>query len=87
MYIPRINQSLTLFQEAWNNHPLSTESNRTPLQLYTLYSIGNPLFTDDGYVDGNSYGIDDDTVSDIDEDDSETINIPETNLPRKSEHA
>ena len=81
VYIPRINQSLTLFQEAWNNHSLSTESNRTPLQLYTLYSIGNPLFTDEGCVDSNSYGVDDGTGSDIDEDDSETINIPETNLP------
>ena len=79
VYIPRINRSLITFQEAWNNHPLSTESNRTPLQLYTLYSIGNPLFTDEGDVDSNSYGVDHDT--DSDEDDSETISIPETNLP------
>ena len=61
------------FQEAWNNHPLSTESNRTPLELHTLYSIGNPLFTDDGGVGGNSYGIDHDTASDFDEEDSETV--------------
>ena len=81
VYIPRINQSLMLFQEAWNNHPLSTESNRTPLQLYTLYSIGNPLFTDEGDVDSSSYGVDHDSVSDFDEDDTETVSIPETNVP------
>ena len=81
VFIPRINQSLIRFQDAWNNHPLSTESNRTPLQLYTLYSIGNPLFTDEGDVDSNSYGVDYDTDSDFDEDDSDTISIPETNLP------
>lgn len=81
IYIPRINQSLVRFQEAWNNHSLSTELNRTPLQLYTLYSIGNPLFTDEGDVDSNSYGVDHDTDPDFDEDDSETISIPEINLP------
>ena len=81
VYVPRINQSLTLFHEAWNNHPLSTESNRTALQLYTLYSIGNPLFADEGDVDSNSYGIDYDADANIDEDDSETVSIPEINLP------
>ena len=58
VFIPKINRSLNLFLEAWNNHPLSTESNRTPVQLYTLYSIGNPLFSDDDNVDSNSYGVD-----------------------------
>ena len=77
VYIPRINQSLSLFQEAWNNHPLSTESNRTPLQLYTLYAIGNPLFTDQDDIDCNSYGVDPDDL--IDEDDA--INVPETVVP------
>lgn len=77
VYIPRINQSLSLFQEAWNNHPLSTESNRTPLQLHTLYAIGNPLFTDQDDIDCNSYGVDPDDL--IDEDDA--INVPETVVP------
>ena len=41
VYVPRINEALKSFQQGWNNHPLSTEFNRTPMQLYTLYSIGN----------------------------------------------
>lgn len=41
VYVPRINIALQSFKEGWNNHPLSTERNKTPLQLYTLYSIGN----------------------------------------------
>ncbi len=57
VYIPHINRSLEQFQCAWNNHSLSTESNRSPLQLYTLYSIGNPLFHDEHNVDDAKYGV------------------------------
>ena len=60
VYIPRINKSLHTFQEAWNCHSLSTESNWSPLQLFTAFSIGNPLFED---VDPDSYGIDEDEIS------------------------
>lgn len=42
IFLPRINCSLDHFRQAWNSHPLSTEGNRTPLQLYTGGSIGNP---------------------------------------------
>ena len=61
VFIPRINSSLSTFMESWNNHPLSTESNRTPLQLYVGGSIGNPLF--------NSYGVDssDESCEDVNE--------------------
>ena len=40
IYIPRINTALKQFQEAWNSHSLSTESNWSPLQLFTAYSSG-----------------------------------------------
>ena len=33
LYLPRINKQLSLFQCAWNCKPLSTESNKTPMQL------------------------------------------------------
>ena len=29
-FLPRINRALDFFVESWNNHPLSTEHNRTP---------------------------------------------------------
>ena len=36
VYTPRINESLSSFREAWNNHGLSsTSGNHTPLQLWT----------------------------------------------------
>ena len=44
IFVPRINESLSAFKEAWNSHSLSTENNLTPLQLYTAYSQGSSLF-------------------------------------------
>ncbi len=44
VFLPRINASLDTFRSAWNNHSLSTESNMSPLQLYTAYSQGSSLF-------------------------------------------
>ena len=35
VYIPRINRHLTSWREAWNKHPLRTEHNLTPEQLWT----------------------------------------------------
>jgi hypothetical protein len=55
IFIPRINQSLKLFQEAWNSHSLSTEQNKSPLQLYHSYSQGSSLFSDE-IVDPYFYG-------------------------------
>ena len=34
VYIKKIDRCLKLFTESWNNHPLSTEQNRTPNQLF-----------------------------------------------------
>ena len=34
VYLPRINESLRVFAEGWNNHPLSSQSNLSPLQLW-----------------------------------------------------
>ena len=78
VYIPRINKSLHTFQEAWNCHSLSTESNWSPLQLFTAFSIGNPLFKD---VDPDSYGIDEDEISN---DGNESVDVPKTRNPLSS---
>ena len=34
IYLPRINSALESFVESWNNHPISTERNMTPNQLF-----------------------------------------------------
>ncbi len=73
VFLPRINAALQYFQNAWNNHPLSTEGNRTPLQLYTGGSIGNPLFDED--IDLDTYGVDSDALL-SDEGEQESVVVP-----------
>lgn len=34
VFLPRINSALHSFVESWNNHPVSTEHNQTPNQLF-----------------------------------------------------
>ena len=34
VYLPRINHALAVFKDAWNCHPLSTERNLSPSQLW-----------------------------------------------------
>ncbi|XP_048878521.1 uncharacterized protein LOC125747369 [Brienomyrus brachyistius] len=46
VYIPRLNRTLDEFKDAFNNHSISSEGNRTPVQLYTvdrhLLFLNNP---------------------------------------------
>ena len=35
IYMPRINNALSLFVDQWNNHPIRTAANHSPLQLWT----------------------------------------------------
>ena len=62
---------------AWNNHRLSSEHNRSPLQLFVGCSIGNPLFDED-IADLQMYRIDD-SIS-VDEDVDESITIPSMDI-------
>ena len=80
VFIPRINASLHCFQSAWNNHPLSTESNRSPMQLYTANSMGSTLFTDNDRVEMLTYGQDPESPT-PESDDSTAVAVPETHLP------
>ena len=34
IYLPKINHSLRMFQQAWNNHPMQSESGLSPEQLW-----------------------------------------------------
>ena len=56
IFLPRINQSLHHFVRAWNRHPLRSEGNRTPLQIWT---DGMQEATDpDLNLPSLSYGVD-----------------------------
>lgn len=73
IFVPRINNSLLSFREAWNNHPLSSERNRSPLQLYTGGSLGNPMFEEQ--IDFTVYGVDFEAIAD-DMDEEASVVIP-----------
>ena len=59
VFLPRINQQIKLFKQGYNNHPIRTESNMTPNQLW-LYGQTrfNPDAGTDHIDDIDNYGID-----------------------------
>lgn len=64
VYIPRINESLDVFINGWNNHPISSEKGQSPIHLYTkgmlsLKSNGVPALDYYDVVDPECYGSDD----------------------------
>ena len=83
VYLPRIQESLQIFKRGWNHHALSTECGWSPMQLFTAYSLENPLF--DTNVDELSYGIDSDN-DDIEEDSEREVSVPETSSPLSEEN-
>ena len=62
VYIPRINRSLQIFRQGWNNHGMSRIKGSSPLQLFTLgiaklQASGN-LAKDFNQTVQDDYGID-----------------------------
>ena len=80
VFIPRINATIQCFQSAWNNHPLSTEGNRSPLQLYTAHSVESTLFEKPS-ADILLYGDDPEAPTPECDDDGATVTVPEIDLP------
>lgn len=80
IFLHRINASLSQFQLGWNNHPLSTENNFFPLQVYTAYAQGSTLF-DEEHVDPFTYGVDPDPSSDIGSEDEGHVVVPQIHIP------
>ena len=68
VFLPRINRALDIFTMKWNNHPMRTEGNRSPLQIWTagFYEFAESTYQavtdvlDAQPVDFNEYGVDDD---------------------------
>lgn len=68
VFLPRINAALQAFVSSWNNHPLRTERNQTPLQKWIdgFYAVfredSNTVqdLLDVTHVEMNAYGIDND---------------------------
>ena len=72
VFLPRINKSLTDFQGSWNNHPLSTEGNMSPLQLCTsgFIASSNHAVTQTGTNSSPSLSVD------INTDNLECVEVP-----------
>ena len=81
VFLPRINRSIELFQNAWNHHSLRTMQNSSPHQLYTsgalrLHQANLPALDFFNNIDTN-YGVDEDEVV---VQDTESVNVPENRL-------
>ena len=83
VYLPRIQESLQNFKQGWNHHALSTECGWSPMQLFTAYSLGNPLF-DEIHVDEQSYGVD--PNDDVEDDSEREVSVPQTPSPLSDEN-
>ena len=80
IFLPRINAALKDFQSAWNLHPLSTEQNRSPMQLYTSGAVQSDLFSEN--LDLETYGQDPQAPVALGELDEETtVTVPSTTIP------
>ena len=63
LFVPRINADLQQFQQRWNHHSISTEGNRTPMQLQFLNEHSNASSTVSFDVeDLENYGIENEEV-------------------------
>ncbi|MED6256467.1 hypothetical protein ATANTOWER_026726 [Ataeniobius toweri] len=43
VFIPRLRKDLQVFEESWNSHPLRTERNLTPNQLWMIGMLQEPV--------------------------------------------
>jgi len=84
VFLPMINKALDELTSDWNNHPLSSENNFSPEQLWHLgladYRNSNP----DGYEELNNihwreFGID--YEGPLPDEEDGVVNIPETFFP------
>ena len=48
VFTSRINASIDDFQQSWNSHPLTSENNQTPIQLFSLSATSDSSDSDDG---------------------------------------
>lgn len=87
-----INNAIAEFIGQWNNHPVSTESNFSPKQLWVqgMIQLWNSGFTgvsavvDGEVIDFDQYGRDDNGPV-LRLDDQNTVSVPETLVPFNEE--
>ena len=86
-YMPLINKAIEDFVGQWNNHPVSTECNLSPNQLWIqgMLDSRNSRYgavsdvTQEEQIDFDNYGIDDDGL--VPEEEEYAVVVPSTNIP------
>ncbi|XP_052473580.1 uncharacterized protein LOC128030120 [Carassius gibelio] len=84
--LPRLKRDLEIFTEGWNHHPLRTEGNRSPTQIWEIARMLNTNVHSENFADLQEPDIDWDTAVDFDGPDSETgVIVPEYECPLTEE--
>lgn len=85
VFIPKINHSLSNFQRTWNNHPLRTEKNQTPLQLWTE---GFYKSLESGILEATAVETEDedDTIDPSDVETNNNVVVPNIQFEIQEEH-
>lgn len=86
LYQPLISHSLKEFFNAWNSHPLRTEHNWSPKQIWfnSMISHNHQLESSEANVDPEDYGID--YGGPLPEEELNTVEVPETLPSLSPEH-
>ena len=79
VYQPQINSALRSFTAGWNNHAITTENNKTPMQLYTCGVIFGNTDVSSTTGDITSHG----ECHDLD---APSVMVPETVNPLSAHH-
>jgi transposase InsO family protein len=94
VYLPRINRALTEFAEQWNQHPISTEENKSPYQLWIsgmLASANSFCTAVRDVMDGieepwlQYYGVDENGPIVSSSDDDNIVEVPPLNIELSQE--
>ncbi|CAL9691876.1 unnamed protein product [Knipowitschia caucasica] len=84
-FLPQLNADLQAFVEGWNNHPLRTERNKTPEQLWRFELMCNPVNQPENLQDIQEPDIDWDVAADYTPDADGVVVVPEFNCPLDDE--
>ena len=93
VYLPRISRALTEFTEQWNHHPVSTEENQSPYQLWVsgmLASANSFCTAVRNVMDGTEeplqyYGVDENGPIVPSDDDDNIVQVPPLNIELSQE--
>lgn len=79
VYLDLINEALSEFSSQWNNHPLTTETNFSPQQLWVRGMVllhNSSSAAVQGVIEPSNYGIDEDGP--VPEQDDYRISVPQS---------